>query len=147
MFFIRIFELRYFSPRSTNYSFVPIQKHPPCTIFLAAERKGSKSGNRRNGGSCGGVGGDSGIRFGARCGAVATPARLGIQLTATRDRSLRRFLLGLTGSTKGGCSQRIRPDRHRNCPRCSSAHSVPLEIDPIISQEINDSNSTKRRKE
>ena len=60
------------------------------------------------------VGGDSGIRFGARCGTVATPARLGIQLTAARDtESVRRFLSAArpcvtTGITKGGCSRRIR---------------------------------------
>lgn len=49
--------------------------------------------------------GDSGIRFG--CGTVATPARLGIQLTAARDtRSVRRFLHGVCNGrelmTRGG---------------------------------------------
>lgn len=105
--------------------------------------KSWKSEAEKRCGSCSGVGGDSGIRFGARCGAVATPARLGIQLTATRDRSLRRFLLGLTGITRGGCSRRIRSDCHGNLPRRFSAPGAVR--DPTISRGINDKKRCWRR--
>lgn len=68
---------------------------------------------------------------------------MGIQLTATRDRSLRRFLLGLTGITRGGCSRWIRSDYHGNLPRRFSAPGAVR--DPTISRGINDKKRCRRR--
>lgn len=94
---------------------------------------GGREGEReRNAGSRG----DSGIRFG--CGTVATPARLGIQLTAARDtRSVRRFLHGVCNgryderpAVRGG----LDPDRRRNrWPTPSlSLFRAPLRVPPDV---------------
>lgn len=115
---------------------------------VAVVEEGREGERERNAGSRG----DSGIRFG--CGTVATPARLGIQLTAARDtRSVRRFLHGVCNgryderpAARGG----LDPDRRRNCwPAPSLFRFSALRYqtcEPLVRRNVTNGSLRERRK-